>query len=157
MKINKKNITMKDVALASGTSISTVSRVFDPAERKKISVKVCRKIEKIAAKMGYVPNRSARALSRGGTETIGLIFPNSTYFEASEYFAKVIMNATAFLRNYNYDIKVHILREGEEIESFFAIKQHLNVDGLIMAGIPLDNVKTYIKTLTDFCRNADNR
>jgi len=139
MKRKKKNNTMKDVALASGTSISTVSRVFDPAAKNKISVKTCRKVEKIAAKMGYVPNRSARALSRGGTDTIGLVFPNSTYFEASEYFAKVIMNATAFLRNYNYDIKVHILRDGEEVESFFSIKRHLNVDGLIMVGIPLSD------------------
>jgi len=139
MKKKKKTNTMKDIALASGTSISTVSRVFDTKEKNKISAKTCKKIEKIAAKMGYVPNRSARALIRGGTETIGLVFPNSTYFEASEYFAKVIMNATAFLRDYNYDIKVHILRFGEEVESLSAIKQHLNVDGLIMAGIPLSD------------------
>ncbi len=138
MKKKNKTCTLKDVALKSGVATSTVSRVFDPIEKNKISLRIRKKVERIAKKMDYVANRSARALSRGGsTETIGLIFPNSPYFSASEYFSTVIMNATAAFRDYNYDLKVHMLRKGEDVESLFALKQHLNVDGLIMTGIQL--------------------
>jgi len=138
MKKKNKTCTLKDVALKSGVATSTVSRVFDPIEKNKISLKIRKKVEKIAKGMGYVANRSARALSRGGgTETIGLIFPDSPYFSASEYFSTVIMNVTAAFRNYNYDLKVHMLRKGEDVESLFALKQRLDVDGLIMTGIQL--------------------
>jgi len=138
LKMNKKpkNITMKYIAETSNVSIATVSRAFDPTTKNKVNAKTLKKIKKCAEKLGYMPNRTAQALSRGGTKTIGLILPAGSHFSTSEFFSRVIMNATVFLRGSNFDLKVHILKQDENIKNLFALKQNLAVDGLLLVAIP---------------------
>jgi len=139
MKKNPKNVTMNYIADVSNVSIATVSRVFDPTTKNKVSVKTFKKIMKLADELGYRPNRTAQALSRGGTNTIGLILPAGSHFSTSEFYARVIMNTAIFLRERNYDIKLHILRDDEEIENIITLKQSLGLDGIIMIGIPFSS------------------
>ena len=139
MKKIQKNVTMNYIAEVSNVSIATVSRVFDPATKDKVRSKTFKKIMKIADELGYMPNRTAQALSRGGTNTVGLILPAGSHFSTSEFYARIIMNITVFLRERSYDIKLHILRDEEEIGNIFALKQSLGVDGLMMVGIPFSS------------------
>ncbi len=136
MKKKAINVTMNYIAEVSNVSIATVSRVFDPATKDKVSSKTFEKIMKIAGELGYTPNRTAQALSRGGTNTVGLVLPAGSHFSTSEFYARIIMNTTVFLRDCNYDVKLHILKAEEKIENVFTLKQALGVDGLIMVGIP---------------------
>ena len=136
MKNIPKNVTMNYIADVGNVSIATVSRVFDPATKDKVSDKTFKKIMKIADELGYMPNRTAQALSRGGTNTVGLILPAGSHFSTSEFYARIIMNTSVFLRERNYDIKLHILRDNEKIDNISALKQSLGLDGLIMVGIP---------------------
>ena len=136
MKNIPKNVTMNYIAEISNVSIATVSRVFDPATKDKVRDKTFKKIMKIADELGYMPNRTAQALSRGGTNTVGLILPAGSHFSTSEFYARIIMNTAVFLRERSYDIKLHILRDDEKIENISALKQSLGLDGLIMVGIP---------------------
>ncbi len=109
MKHNKKKVTIHDIAREANVSASTVSRAFDIANKHRISEKTRKHIYKIADTYGYQPNKIARALSKGGTDTIALVFTDAEESSESEYYARVIMRAVAALRNHNYDLKIHTL------------------------------------------------
>jgi LacI family transcriptional regulator len=69
-----KPVTLLDVALAAGVSVSTVSRVLDerlPPSRSKAAERV----RQAAADLGYRRDIMASSLRRGGTGTIGVLVP----------------------------------------------------------------------------------
>src|SRR5215218_986507 len=79
----ERPVTIQDVAVRSGVSISTVSRVVtgsvavEPATAERVR-------EAIAA-LGYRPNLLARSLRRRVTHTIGLLVPDNS----NPFFAEV--------------------------------------------------------------------
>lgn len=66
-------ITIKDVAKASGYSISTVSYAL--AGNKKIPLETQNKIKEIAESLGYMPNVYAQGLKNKRPKTIGVYLP----------------------------------------------------------------------------------
>ncbi|MFW5838921.1 MAG: LacI family DNA-binding transcriptional regulator [Bacillota bacterium] len=68
----KKRIYLKDIAEESGFTINTVSRALH--NKKVISEPTRKKIQKIAAEMGYVPDALATSLRNGNSKTIGIVF-----------------------------------------------------------------------------------
>ncbi|MEU6117845.1 LacI family DNA-binding transcriptional regulator [Streptomyces sp. NPDC047117] len=69
-------VTLKDVARASGCSIATVSRVL--AGTRPVGAETARTVREAAARLGYRPNHVARALRRRATGTVGLVLPQIT-------------------------------------------------------------------------------
>ena len=70
----KKTLSIKDIALAAGVSITTVSFILNgKAKEKAISDTVTKKVEKIIKELGYKPNQLARSLRTGNSNIIGLI------------------------------------------------------------------------------------
>lgn len=126
---------LDDIARRAGVAISTVSRVLNPQARARISAATRARVERWAKKLGYQPNRSARALSRGGSDTIAVVVPASAHFAVSEYYARVILGATAALADHGLDVKLHLLRRGEACEGYVRLAQRLGVDGLLIAGV----------------------
>ena len=118
-------------------AVSTVSRALNPRTRGRLSAATCARIDRIAEELGYQPNRSARALSRGGSDTIALVIPASAHFAVSEYYARVILGATAALSEHGLDVKLHMLRGGEERGGFKQLARRLGVDGLLIVGLSL--------------------
>ncbi|MCD2257048.1 LacI family DNA-binding transcriptional regulator [Agrilactobacillus fermenti] len=118
---------IRDIAKATGYSVSTVSRVLnnypyvDEAKRKRVL--------QVIKELNYVPNHVARNLSYGKTNNIGVIIPytNHPYFDqllsgitemAFEHHYKVTLLPT------NYDAKI----EQAYLEEFAA----KSFDGLII-------------------------
>ncbi len=130
-------VTICDIARRAGVAVSTVSRALNPRTRARISAATCARIDRIAAQLGYQPNRSARALSRGGSDTIALVIPASAHFAVSEYYARVILGATAALSEHGLDVKLHLLRNGEEQNGFAHVARRLGVDGLLVVGLAM--------------------
>ncbi len=70
----KKALSIKDIALAAGVSITTVSFILNgKAKEKSISDVVTKKVEKIIKDSGYKPNQLAQSLRTGNSNIIGLI------------------------------------------------------------------------------------
>ncbi len=132
-----KMTTLRDVAHKARVSVSTVSRALSAHTRNRISDSVCARIQRAADALGYQPNRSARALSRGGSDTIALVIPASAHFAESEYYAHVVFGAVAVLSTKNLDVKVHMLRSGESRQRFSFLARQLGVDGLLLAGVSM--------------------
>jgi LacI family transcriptional regulator len=134
-----RTITLRDVARKARVSISTVSRALSPRTRHRISASVCARVQRAADALGYQPNRSARALSRGGSDTIALVIPASAHFAESEYYARVVLGAVAVLSGRHMDVKVHMLRSGEGRMRFSFLARQLGVDGLLVAGVSMSD------------------
>lgn len=64
--------------------------------------------------MGYQTNRIARALIKGTTETIALVFPGNAHLAGNEYYGQIVTHAVEQLSKSNYDLKVHALYTDED-------------------------------------------
>ena len=82
-----KRVTISDVADAAGVATSTVSRALSTPGRVNATTR--EHILEVAARLGYVPNPSARAMSSGRTHTYALLVPDIT----NPYFAGAIKGA----------------------------------------------------------------
>jgi len=77
-------VTIRDVAAAADVSATTVSRVFNHSEL--VNTKTQEHVRAVANQMGYRPNATARSLSQGRTQAIGVILPAPH----GEFFSEII-------------------------------------------------------------------
>jgi LacI family transcriptional regulator len=78
----RKIATLKDVAREAGVSIAAVSYSLNGGG--SIGEEVRARVREVAERMGYRPNRSARAVRTGRSMTLGLVVPdlNNPYYPA---------------------------------------------------------------------------
>jgi len=72
--MNRKRITIADVANAAEVSMMTVSRAVNG--REGINDETRKRILRIAADLGYRPSQIARGLVTHQTATLGLVMPD---------------------------------------------------------------------------------
>lgn len=89
--------TIKDVALLSGVSVATVSRVINNSP--KASQESREAVFKAMAELQYHPNANARALANQATQTLGLIVADVSdpFFGAMVKAAEQVAQATGHL------------------------------------------------------------
>lgn len=76
-----QKVTIKDVAQAAGVSTQTVSRVIN--SRPDVSPDTRARVQQVVKELGYSPNVIARSLSRGRTNTFGVVGFGLSYFGPS--------------------------------------------------------------------------
>lgn len=79
-----KNISIKDVALKAGVSVSTVSHVMNGT--RFVRPETRDRVKAAMGSLGYRPSSLARALKMNRTMTIGMLVTNST----NPFFAEVV-------------------------------------------------------------------
>ena len=77
-------VTRADVARYAGVSTAVVSYVVNGGP-KSVSKATEARVRQAIARLGYRPNRTARALALGTTKTLGLVVPDSTNPFYAEY------------------------------------------------------------------------
>ncbi len=123
--MNEK-VNMKEIAKRAGLSIMTVSRVLS---QKSCSQKTKKKVEAIAAELGYYPNMLGRAMVMNRLNTIGVVVPNIIH----AFFPRVINAIEETLAKHGFNIFLYCSRDNAEIEAN-AVKTLLGhrVAGIIM-------------------------
>tara|TARA_R100000027_G_scaffold67481_1_gene66453 strand:- start:11146 stop:12150 length:1005 start_codon:yes stop_codon:yes gene_type:complete len=125
-------VTLKQVAEKSGLSISTVSHIlsgsgssYNEATRKRIV--------EIADKMGYIPNKSARAMRTGRSGSIALIMSND--LGRSAIFQQMITGICDELEAHGYHLMLSMLPDKKltDKEVLPHIMKHCMVDGVLIA------------------------
>jgi len=128
--------TLIDIAVKTGFSVSTVSRVLhDKSQKYKISEETKIAVRKAAEELGYRPNTLARGLRLKKTHEIGVIVPDI----ANPFFASLIKGLATELRKVGYNFVVYDSDENIGIERA-SIKSLLEkrVDALIIASVGQD-------------------
>lgn len=131
---SKRATSLKDVANAAGVSVTTVSRLLNgslqlPPETKQ-------RIDNAIRALNYEPNPHARRLSRGRSDTIGLVIPDIS----NPFFATLVsaVEEEADKRGLALSLHATLNRPGREISYVTALGRN-HVDGLIFVTNHPDN------------------
>lgn len=108
-----------DVARAAGVSIATVSRVFNGSDRVSGPLRV--RVLQAADRLGYRPNRLARALAEGRVHALGLVLPSDIshpfYSQLAEHVAQCALQQ-------GYEVIVG-LPAGADVDSYLRVANDL--------------------------------
>ncbi len=127
----KKKVTMKEIAILSGNSISTVSKVLNKKDAH-ISIKTREKILNIAKENNYTPNKIASSLVTKKTYSIGLVIPDIT----NEFFTKMARGAEDYANSKGYNVV--LCNTDNNIKKAVTCMNMLEdkmVDGVILASV----------------------
>ncbi len=127
MEKGKRHVSLKDLALEIGVSISTVSRALN--NHPDISPEVTRKIQKLAAEMNYTPNPLAMGLLKQATRMIGVIVPDLV----THFYSSIISGIEHVAEEKGYYILIassneSLQKEIKAVENFLKTR----VEGLIV-------------------------
>ena len=140
-RLPDKRPTINDIAKRVGLSKASVSRALngkqdvDPETRKRVL--------KVAAQVGYVPSASARALSNGRSNCLGLLVPTLTW----PWILEVLRGVAEEIERSGYSLILYTTSGGEDSEREFMsqVVPAGAVDGLALV-IPLGMLE-YIERL----------
>jgi LacI family transcriptional regulator len=118
--------TVKDIATAVGVSVATVSNVLNG--KPNVGGVIRKQVLHAAKRLGYRPNRVARAMRTGRTRAIGLVLPDLT----NPFFPELAQAVENTARS--FDLLVCLVdsqgRAEGEADGFALLMQHA-VDGII--------------------------
>lgn len=110
-------VTIKDIAKESGFSVSTVSRAL--ADSSLIPKKSKDSIKKIAKKMGYVPNLTAKSLKNNKYFNVGIIsFVDKEFGFSHRLFSGILNSFIVETWKKKYDITIipnYLLDNGDDL------------------------------------------
>jgi LacI family transcriptional regulator len=119
-------VTIRDVARATGVSISTVSRAL--AAPEQVAAATRHRVQEAARSMGYRPNRAARSLITGRTGSIGLVVPDLE----NPFFGSICKGVQARARAAGYAVFVADTDEDPLLEAEVVRSLTKQVDGVIL-------------------------
>lgn len=93
MPSTSRTATLTDVARLADVSVKTASNVANG--RVHVSDTTRRRVERAIDELGYRPNQIARALRRGGQETLTLIVPGRLRADSDGVVDQIIQLAAA--------------------------------------------------------------
>jgi LacI family transcriptional regulator len=118
--------SLKDVAQAAGVSVATVSRLLNGSLELPADTKA--RIDAAIRDLNYVPNPHARRLSRGRSDTIGLVVPDI----GNPFFGMLVaaVEEAADQQGLAVSLFATLNRTGREI-SYLRLLARNHVDGLV--------------------------
>ena len=123
-------VTICDVAREAGVSQATVSRVLN---RKKtnipISEKTIKKVLEAAERLNYAPNRAARNLRTGSTNSIGFLLCERPF--SNQHYYVMLKHLESELAKKGRNLLFSIYNPKEELPQMIRERA---VDGLFLAG-----------------------
>ncbi len=124
-----KKITIHDVALAAGVSVSTVSLVL--SGKGRISTATGERVNAAIEELGFVRNRQASALRGGQSGVIGLIVRDLS----APFYAELTAGLTEALEAQGRMVfLLHGGKGGEQLAQRFSLLLNQGVDGVVIAG-----------------------
>lgn len=123
--------TLKKIATRLNLSVTTISRGL--AGYSDVAPSTRERVRATAAKMGYVPNITARQLQKQRTDTIGFIVPTFGPRFADPFFSEFLAGVGNAASQHGFDLLVSTRAPGEQEQHAYArMTQGHRVDGLII-------------------------
>jgi LacI family transcriptional regulator len=125
----RRKPTLNDIARESGHSIATVSRAL--SQPALVQPDTLARIRDVATQLGYVPNRKARALASGHSDTIGVVVPTLN----SPIFSSTLQEMQRAFAAHGYQLLIasHEYDPASEAAALGQLLSH-GVDGLVVVG-----------------------
>ncbi|MDE7224319.1 MAG: LacI family transcriptional regulator [Acetatifactor sp.] len=127
-------VSMKDISIACGVSVATVSKALN--DHADIGRETKERIRRIAREMGYLPNAMARALKTNRTYNIGVLFVDEAQSGLThDYFSQMLDSFKRTVESKGYDI-TFLNRSGAGGLSQMSYLEHClyrGFDGVVIA------------------------
>lgn len=122
-------MTIKDIAKACGVGVSTVSRVLN--NRPDVSDDVRQRVLSFVESCGYVPNNSARDLSRNRSDAIGVVVRGT----GNLFFAEMLKTISTLIDKSGYTMVLHFIdADADEVKAGAILEREKKLIGLIFLG-----------------------
>ena len=129
----KRRYTIKDIAEQSKVSLSTVSLVLNGNPR--ISAATRDRVHQTIERLGYQPNRMARALAWRHTRTLGILMPQLKHGFADVYFGEIVSGIYDKACKLGYKILLEVARtEFVQNKEYLQLYDQKFVDGILFIG-----------------------
>lgn len=132
-------VSIKDVSLACGVSVATVSKALN--DQKDVSEKTKARIKETARQMGYIPNSASRSLRMKHSYNIGILYEEESGSGLThDFFASILesFKRTAELRGYDITF-VNNNVHSETSMSYLERSRYRGFDGVMIACTDFDN------------------
>ncbi|OAQ41924.1 hypothetical protein A5893_02050 [Pedobacter psychrophilus] len=139
-----KNVTLKEIAVQLGVSVSTVSRAL--TDSYEINVETKKKVQQLAKDLNYQPNPFASFLRKHKSNTIALVIPEIS----NNFFSLVIKGVEAACQE--KDFYVLIYQTDEDFQKEQRITNHLiggRVDGVLISVCSQTNTSDHLKEILE--------
>ncbi|MCW2812337.1 MAG: LacI family transcriptional regulator [Friedmanniella sp.] len=128
--VRKTSVSMKDVAALAGVSLGTVSNVVNSPDM--VTAATRERVQVAIAKLGWVPNESARQLRAGRSRSVGMVVMDI----GNPFFTDVLLGVEDLVHERGYSVQVgnsaaDERREGEQLLLF----EQQRVRGVLCAPI----------------------
>ncbi|MDE7267601.1 MAG: LacI family transcriptional regulator [Lachnospiraceae bacterium] len=126
-------VAMKDISVACGVSVATVSKALN--DHKDIGEETKKRIRKIAKEMGYVPNSASKALKTRRTYNIGVLFIDEALSGLThDYFSHVLDSFKKTVEQRGYDITfINCCKTRANKMSYLEHARYRGFDGVVIA------------------------
>lgn len=140
-----KKVSIKDIALKVGVSNASVSMVLNGNVKKgRISKEMIEKIQTAAKTMNYQPNRLARSLQSGRTQTIGLLVADIS----NPFFGALAFHIQEQIEEAGYAVIIMNTNESDtKMGKMIELLKERQVDGFII--VPTEYGERYIAPLAE--------
>jgi len=122
--------TIHDVAHRAGVSAATVSRVVNKTGQTADDTR--KRVAEVIDELGYRPNRTAKALSKGSTRTIAVAVPTFT----TPFHNELLKGIRSRLKDVDADFLLCDLEWENPEASLVHFLERGAMDGLLAAGLP---------------------
>ncbi len=133
-------VSIREVAARVGVSPGTVSHVLNGNQSARIAPATQERVRRAAAEMGYRPNRLARSLGKGRTDTIGLLVSGLR----NPFFVDIMENAEALAMEAGYQVLLDAAPSMHGTYKAHAKIQGWPVDGVLMWAARYENLAMYL-------------
>lgn len=126
-------VSMKDISIACGVSVATVSKALN--DHSDVGEDTKALIRQKAKEMGYFPNAQARALKTNRTHNVGVLFVDEAMSGLThDYFAFVLDSFKRTVEESGYDITfVNRSKKGRNQLSITEHCRYRGFDGVVIA------------------------
>ena len=129
-------VRLREVADACGVSVTQASRAL--AGHADVSAATRARVEQAAARMGYVKNLAAHALSAKSSSQLAVVVPGlGAADENASFLLGVMQGVNAFAAQNGYETVVHLVEKSPD--SYETYCRRRGVGGMILMNAPYDD------------------
>jgi DNA-binding LacI/PurR family transcriptional regulator len=131
--------TLEDVARVAGVSRATVSRVVNNVAT--VDPRLRRRVERVIAQTGYVPNQAARSLVTRSAGSIALAVSDLSAGQifSDPFFGRVVNGLTKTVRPRGVQLMLSFVDDDSSREGLLASLRNNRIDGVVLVSTQLDD------------------
>ncbi|MGO8670420.1 MAG: LacI family DNA-binding transcriptional regulator [Capsulimonadaceae bacterium] len=144
--MEKKQVSIADVARVAGVAPSTVSKTLNRTSQRRRPTEVQLRIRRVALEMGYHPSHTARSLSTGHTDIIGMYW-GYDYNVLDPFFGQVLNGVRTGCRNHLKNLLMHGTFHKHPLNNLYEELTDGKTDGLVI--YPMGGHESVLEMLAD--------